>query len=92
MEEKPEPTEEKTKTTSDTKSQNPLMFFTRTENQILKNGKSAINTKTEKKTDLKDSQNCETENPNVPLLKESPSKVTAVQQILCNPRLLLYRS
>lgn len=68
------------------------MFFTRTENQILKNGKSAINTKTEKKTDLKDSQNCETENPNVPLLKESPSKVTAVQQILCNPRLLLYRS
>lgn len=45
------------------------MFFTRTENQILKNGKSAINTKTEKKTDLKDSQNCETENPNVPLLK-----------------------
>ena len=30
----------KTKTTSDTKSEHPLVFFNKTENQMLKNGKS----------------------------------------------------
>ena len=56
-----------------------LVFFTKTENQMLKNEKSANrndhqNRKTEvfrnknRKTDLKNSQNRKTENPNVPLL------------------------
>ena len=31
----------KTKTTSDTKSEHPSVFFNKTENQMLKNGKSA---------------------------------------------------
>ena len=57
IDEKPEPKEQKPKTTSDTKPENPLVFFTNTENRRLKNVKSANcnehqNRKTEK-TDLK---------------------------------------
>ena len=69
----------KIKTASHSKSENPLVFFAKTENQMLKNGKSANrdehqNRKSEvfgvetEKTDLKNSQNCRTENPNAPFL------------------------
>ena len=61
-----------------TKTEKPLVFFRKTENQMLKNEKSANrndhqNRKTEvfcnknRKTDLKNSQNRKTENPNAPL-------------------------
>ena len=71
--------QEKPKTTSGTKTEKPLVFFRKTENQMLKNKKSANrndhqNQKTEvfcnknQKTDLKNSQNRKTENPNAPLL------------------------
>ena len=69
----------KIKTASDIKSENPLVFFAKTENQMLKNGKSANrdehrNRKSDvfgvetEKTDLKNSQNYRTEYPNAPLL------------------------
>ena len=69
----------KIKTASDIKSENPLVFFAKTENQTLKNGKSANrnehqNRKSDvfgvetEKTDLKNSQNYRTEYPNAPLL------------------------
>ena len=71
---------EKPKTTSDTKSENPLVFLPKTENRMLKQSKTANrnrhkNRKTEgngcknRKTDLKNGQNRKTENPNAPLLK-----------------------
>ena len=71
IEEKPEPT-------SDTKTEKPLVSIRKTENQILKNEKSANrdehqNRKTvafwpkNRKTDPKNSQNRKTENPNAPL-------------------------
>ena len=59
------------------KTENPLIFFAKTENQMLKNGKSANrkehqNLETEvffgTKTDLKNSQNRKTVNFNAPLL------------------------
>ena len=60
------------------KTEKLLVFFTKIENQMLNNEKSANcnehqNRKTEvfwhknRKTDLKNSQNHKTENPNVPL-------------------------
>ena len=63
------------------KTEKPLVFFTKTENQMLKNEKSAHrndhqNRKTEvfcnknRKTDLKNSQNRKTENLNAPLRKD----------------------
>ena len=69
---------EKPKTTSDTKSENPLVFLPKTENRMLKQSKTANrnrhkNRKTEgngcknRKTDLKNGQNRKTENPNAPL-------------------------
>ena len=72
-EEKPE----KTKTTVDTRSEKPLVFWPKTKNQMLKSVKTANrniyrNRKTEifrgksRKTDLKNGQNQETENPNAP--------------------------
>ena len=65
---------------SDIKSENPLVFFAKTENQMLKNGKSANrnehqNRKTEdfwhkkQKTNLKNRQNRKAENPSA-LLEE----------------------
>ena len=72
---------EKPKTTSDTKSENPLVFLPKTENRMLKQSKTANrnrhkNRKTEgngcknRKTDLKNGQNRKTENPNAPLVKD----------------------
>ena len=57
-----------------TKTEKPLVFFTKTENQMLKNKNppTALNTKTEvfwhknRKTDQKNIQNRKTENPNAP--------------------------
>ena len=40
IEEKPEPNQVKPKTALDIKSENPLIFFAKTENQMLINGKS----------------------------------------------------
>ena len=62
----------------DTRSEKPLVFWPKTENQMLKNGKTANrniyqNRKIKvfrckhRKTDLKNGQNRETENPNAPL-------------------------
>ena len=52
------------------KSQNPLVFSAKTENQVLKNGKSAnCNEHQNGKIDLKNSQNRKTENPNASLVK-----------------------
>ena len=62
-----------------TKTDKPLVFFMKTENQMLKNEKSVNrndhqNQKTEVfcnknwKTDLKNSQNRKTENPSAPLI------------------------
>ena len=71
----------KTKTTSDTKSEHPLVFFNKTENQMLKNGKSTnynenrnrknrrfLAKKKKRKTDLINGQNRKIENPNTLLL------------------------
>ena len=71
----------KLKTTSNTKTEKPLVYFTKTENQVLKNEKSANcneneNRNTEvfghdnRKTDLKTGQNRKTENPNCPPPKD----------------------
>jgi len=70
--EKTEPKEHKIrklKTTSDTKTEKPLVYFMKTENQMLENEKSANHNENEirktevfghenQKTDLKTSQNC----------------------------------
>jgi len=72
----------KNATTLDTKIEKPPVPITKTENQMLKNEKSANrdehqNRKTEVfwpkngKTDRKNSQNLKTENPNAPLEKEN---------------------
>ena len=46
-----------------------MYFFTKTENQMLKNEKAANhNEHQNRKTDLRNSQNRKTENPNVPLI------------------------
>ena len=61
IEEKPEPQLVqigKPKTASNSKSENPLKFFAKTENQMLKYGKSANrNEHQNRKTDLENSQN-----------------------------------
>ena len=69
---------EKSKTTSDTKSENSLVVFYENRKQNAKKRKSAYehqNRKTgvfwhkkSKKIDLEKSQNCKTENPSTPLL------------------------
>ena len=69
----------KTKTTTNTKSEKPLVFFPETENQMLIEGKPANrkrhqNRKTgvlcceNRKTDLINGQNRKTEKPNAPLI------------------------
>ena len=71
--------EQKPETTTDTRSEKPLVFWPKTLNQMLKNGKTANrhiyqNRQTEafrcknRKTDLKNYQNRETENPTPPSL------------------------
>ena len=76
--------------------ENPLAFFTKTENQMLKNGKSANrnehqNRKAEvfwrknRKTDLKNSQNHKTENPNAPSLNtDLPVNLKTYHAIIIN--------
>ena len=65
----------------DTRSEKPLVFWLKTENQTLKKRKTANrnrhqNRKTEvfrcknRKTDLKNGRNRKTENPNAPLCKQ----------------------
>jgi hypothetical protein len=67
---------------SETKSEKPLVLLPKTENRMLKKGKTANrnghqNRKTEvfwcknRKTYLKNGQNRKTENPNAPLLKQT---------------------
>ena len=52
-------------------TENPLIFFARTENQMLKYGKSANrNEYQNQKNRSKNSQNRKTENPNAPLYDE----------------------
>ena len=74
------------------KSENLLIFFPKTENQILKNGKSVNrneypNRETEvlwhknRKTDLKNSQNRKTENPSAPLDKQETHTIKDISQI-----------
>ena len=69
-------TESRIQTTLDIKTEKPLLFSAKTENPVLKNEKSARPQRTPKpknrsvlhknrKTDLKNSQLRETENPNV---------------------------
>ena len=74
------------------KSENLLIFFPKTENQILKNGKSVNrnehpNRETEvlwhknRKTDLKNSQNRKTENPSAPLDKQETHTIKDISRI-----------
>ena len=52
----------------DTRFEKPLVFLPKTENQMLKNGKTA----NRNKTHLKNDQNRETENPNAPIIPDEP--------------------